>query len=68
MNLHFGKTVATKEALYLDFAKGKQQYEAMQNWNPTYRISSQFESGTDEKTIKDITDALLAKTKRANAF
>ena len=68
MNLHFGKTVAAKEALYLDFAKGKEHYTAMQHWNPTYKVSSQFESGKDEKSIKDITEALLAKTKRANAF
>ena len=40
----------------------------MQNWNPTYKLTSQFETGKDEKSIKDITDALLAKTKRAQAF
>ena len=65
MNLHFGTTVATKEALYLDFASGKDTYKSMQNWNPTYKLTKQFETGRDEKSIKNITDALLAKTKSA---
>ena len=68
MNLHFGNTVAAKQELYLDFAKGKEGYKAMQNWNPTYKITKQFETGTEEKKIKDVTDALISKTKRANAY
>ena len=63
MNLHFGATTAKKENLYMDFEAGKQGYQVMENWNPTYKITKQFEKGESEEYINDITSKLINRTK-----
>ena len=45
VNLHFGKTMAEKEGLYLDFQKGMNAYKSFENWNPTHKVAKQFEAG-----------------------
>ena len=68
MNLHFGKTLAEKECLYLDFVKGKAGYQSYENWNPTHKVAKQFESGTTEEKIVEITNTLLDRTKQAKGY
>ena len=68
MDLHFGKTVATEEQLYMDFNQGKEEYKSMELWNPKTKFMRQFEKGHDEDYIKDVTSKLIDKTKKANTF
>ena len=68
MNLHFGESTATKEALYLNFAKQKAEFQSMQNWNPEYKEQKLLEKGNDNQTVKDMTAMLIEKTKQRSSY
>ena len=68
MNLHFGETTATREGLYLDFARQKTQFQAMQNWNPEYKEQKLLEKGHDSQTVADVTAMLIEQTKARSRY
>ena len=66
MLLHFGETTCKEDNLYLDFAKMKEQYKAMEHWNPKYKHVKKYVSGWEEDKINSVTEQLLNKTKNLN--
>ena len=65
MDLHFGSTTAKKEGLYMDFAHKKTEYQNYENWNPATKVLRKYEKGLEEDKVSDMTEMLLAKTKKA---
>ena len=51
MDLHFGKTTAEKEGLYLDFKELKLQYQEYEKWNPMHKHLKEFEKGYEESYV-----------------
>ena len=64
MNLHFGPTVAKKEALQIDFKQLKEEYHRYENWNPHMRIMKEMSLSNSSTTVQSITQQLLDKSRK----
>ena len=65
MDLHFGATTAQREGLYMDFEAKKAEYQNYERWNPATKVLKKYEKGMEEDKVQDMTEKLLAKTKKA---